>query len=301
MDIHELTTPRYLLVKFIPDLARNEPRNVGVVVWSRQGTAARFVGERSTPGEVDGRYVPGAVGQVLAGYKQWVQYWQMEINKPVIGPYLRHSHETTDRGSSLFLQTLKGSAKGNFMLEDGGVLLDELSDDVAPRDLADYLFRNLVADPSIDEPKTEKDADLQKMADNAFQKAGMSCDPHFRNDYTLDCQIAKGVQTRLHFSHAYENGSLTLMQKVSFPKSPGTLRNNVRSNAFMFEQVLNTRRIESITHGCALIYVSEDRAGETEVKDAMQLLSAFSTVYNLYDQEDLFIKLLRRLQAETLF
>lgn len=54
-----MNTPRYLIAKYIPDLRRMEPRNIGVIVWSPQGVAARFAAEKAdTDGDVDGRSLP---------------------------------------------------------------------------------------------------------------------------------------------------------------------------------------------------------------------------------------------------
>ena len=34
---------QYLLAKYIPDMHRFEPRNIGVIVWSPDGIEARFL------------------------------------------------------------------------------------------------------------------------------------------------------------------------------------------------------------------------------------------------------------------
>ena len=38
-----MNTPKYLIAKYIPDLNRMEPRNIGIVVWSPEGIEARFL------------------------------------------------------------------------------------------------------------------------------------------------------------------------------------------------------------------------------------------------------------------
>lgn len=51
-----MSSNRYFVAKYIPDLLRNEPRNFGVILWTPDGVAARFLAEeRERPGEIDGR------------------------------------------------------------------------------------------------------------------------------------------------------------------------------------------------------------------------------------------------------
>ena len=57
-----MSTPRYLIAKYIPDLQRVEPQNIGVIVWAPGVAAARFAAEKADrPGEVDGRSIPSFV------------------------------------------------------------------------------------------------------------------------------------------------------------------------------------------------------------------------------------------------
>lgn len=51
------TSVRYLVAKYIPELLRNEPRNVGVIVWTPEKVDARFWGENGED-NVDGRKIP---------------------------------------------------------------------------------------------------------------------------------------------------------------------------------------------------------------------------------------------------
>jgi hypothetical protein len=40
-----MNTAKYFLAKYIPDMHRFEPRNIGVVIWSPSGIEARFLAE----------------------------------------------------------------------------------------------------------------------------------------------------------------------------------------------------------------------------------------------------------------
>ena len=73
----------YLLAKYIGDLRRFEPKNIGVIVLTEQSVAGRFVAERSAKlGEVDGRSIPSFVSSA-SSYRQWISYWRDLIQRGV--------------------------------------------------------------------------------------------------------------------------------------------------------------------------------------------------------------------------
>src|ERR1700683_4912459 len=109
--------PNYLVAKYISDLHRMEPKNIGVIVWTRSTVSARFVAERpNKPGEIDGRSIPPFVTSTAA-YKQWVDFWRGELGaKPLrAGQILQR-----------WLDKLKGTSRGNFLLADGGTIFAEV-------------------------------------------------------------------------------------------------------------------------------------------------------------------------------
>jgi hypothetical protein len=134
--------PRFLIAKYVPDVFRNEPRNIGVVLWSPDGVAARFVGEKpDAPGEVDDARVPPFVSSAEA-YKQWVRYWRREMAKPAIRPAT--GGPLTPRGSPVWLSALRQTGLSNFLLTDGGTLTEPIPDNELPQ-AVNYLFENYVA------------------------------------------------------------------------------------------------------------------------------------------------------------
>src|SRR4051812_28985393 len=107
-----MTTLRFLLAKYAPDLRRMEPHNCGVVVWSPEGMAARFLGEQADgkirpPGfvESDGRH----------GYREWVHYWKEMLSRPEIKTA---KGVAVPKSSPEFLDVLRSKSKLHFMLVD---------------------------------------------------------------------------------------------------------------------------------------------------------------------------------------
>jgi hypothetical protein len=117
-----MTPVHYLVAKYVLDLRRMEPRNIGVIVWAGGAVGARFLAERSEqPGEVDGRSVAAFVTSPNA-YKQWVRFWRRELDKPAVR--LLTGGEPVVRSSPDYLKALAASGRGNFQLVVGGQLLD---------------------------------------------------------------------------------------------------------------------------------------------------------------------------------
>src|ERR1700690_3094866 len=107
-----MNATKYLLVKYIPDVHRFEPRNIGVILWSPLGVEARFVAEHtSRPGEVDGRSIPSFVTSASA-YKQWVRYWRDAISAEAIQP--PGGGELVLASSLAFVEALQQTSRGNF-------------------------------------------------------------------------------------------------------------------------------------------------------------------------------------------
>jgi hypothetical protein len=136
-----MKTTKYLLAKYIPDVHRFEPRNIGVIVWSAVGAEARFLAEfPDRPGEVDGRSVPAFVTSASA-YKQWIGYWRKLLSeKDMIT--ISGNHDIV-RSSVEFPHALEQTSHGNFVIVEGGELLDEISEDELPT-AANQLFATLV-------------------------------------------------------------------------------------------------------------------------------------------------------------
>src|SRR5262249_58178483 len=113
---------------------------------------------------VDGRIVPSFVTNTGA-YKQWVEYWRGEFSQ-------KHKAAV----SHSWLEDLKKANRGNFVLVDGGVILDA----VQPNQLAYFtneLFCRLV------EPKAAEeivDLTLDRVADRIIKKLRLAKNPHFR-------------------------------------------------------------------------------------------------------------------------
>jgi hypothetical protein len=145
-------------------MRRNEPRNIGVIVWTSFGIEAKFWGEKRAC-EITKRRAPPFVFN-LDIYRQWVRYWRAAIGKPRFKPPTGGPPVPTS--SPEFLDALKLSGRDEYFLTDGGFLLDPIGvEDMAV--VAQQLFEMLVDAPVIaEEPK---DLDLDDLWDQAVEEA----------------------------------------------------------------------------------------------------------------------------------
>ena len=234
------TNTRYLLAKYIPDLRRGEPHNVGIVLWSPSGVEARFIAEKQEQrGEIDGRSVPSFVTSPSA-YKQWVYFWRTEAEKTEIEPAT--GGNLVQRTSCDFLEALRTANRGNFVLEEGGILLDDVSEEELPN-IADHLFYTLVETTGPDEPR---DSTLDEVCDDLLRASDLFSNPYFHNDFSLRCPV-NGTEEEYVFSHAIKNGSIEkIFQRVPFPlKRKKILRKNIHDVAWRFEKVIEADIVAS--------------------------------------------------------
>jgi hypothetical protein len=272
----------YYLAKHIPDLHRHEPRNVGVVVWMPGGdVAARFLAEKpGEPGVVDGRSIPSFVASEGA-YRQWIKFWRGYVAAD------RPEHPLTgaaiNRGDMEFMAALSQASRGQFVLEEGGEVIDTY-DEESIEVLADSLFAGLVEDLATDEPR---DPTLNDVCERLIAETGLNPDHNFKRQYPVTCRVGGtgGVEEHYQFSYAYKNGSLKrLYQQVAIPKRRKAIEKNSRASAWMFEQVVKAQLIPTKSDVTALIYASSAQLAEPDVARAVGVLANVGRVLNVADE-----------------
>lgn len=276
-----MNTTKYLLAKYIPDLHRVEPRNIGVIVWSSVGVEARFLAEiPDRPGEVDGRSVPQFVSSTSA-YKQWIRYWRNAVSGETFKP--AGGGDLLSVASPEFVAALQLTGQGNFVLAEAGQILDRITEDDLPV-VADQLFASLVESNASDEPR---DLDLDEVCDQLIQRTKLTENKNFHTNYPVRCDV-RGVEEEYVFSHAYANGKPErLYQRVSIPrrKTQRTqLRKNVHDTTWSLEQVFNQKIVQP-DKAAVLVYVTPEQEAQTDVERSLRLLRSMVKVINLRDEQ----------------
>jgi hypothetical protein len=262
-------SPRYLVAKYISDLQRMEPRNIGVIAWVPGKASARFLAEKpGAPGEIDGRSVPPFVTSTAA-YKQWVDFWRNELTGKAV----------PRRRSQGWFEDLKGTSSGNFCLVDGGFILDGIDEDHLLQ-LTNDLFYRLVDPGPSDEPR---DPALDKVADGLIKKLRLTENSAFHSRFQIPCEVAPKVVERFEFSHAYKNGILKrLYQRVPLARRRTPLRRTIHDSAWMFEKVVQ-QGIISRDQAVALVFATDEQRRDPEVSWSFDVLNSVARVANLAD------------------
>lgn len=283
-----MSTYRFQVAKFVPDLLRDEPRNIGIILWSRERVVARFLGEKpERPGEVDGRSIPAFVTDPSV-YRQWVRFWQAEIKKPGIEPI--RGGALIPRASDAFLPALRESGRGSYVLVDGGDLLDIGGDDEVDLHAALMQLYTALVDSggAVEEPV---DPSLDELCDRYVSESGLFGDPNFHANYGLECSWKQGVSEHFEFSYAYRNGTLQrLYHRLPFPKRRGALRKVIHDSAWMFEKVTQAQLIGP-NQGAVLLHATEEQVQEPEVQSALRVLESVTRVFNVAAPDPLLAEL----------
>lgn len=180
---------KIMVAKYMPDSRRGEPRNVGVLIAGPGTSAMRFYGQRPD-GSVDGRRTPGMIRD-LEAYKLWVEYWA----------------EALSVGDSDRLLGLKTDSY--YVEETGEVLRDPQIDQLDA--LADRYFEELVTERPPEESTASQD--LVAAVDRLIESPAIAERVSVRREYTVPIQV-KGHPVELRFPYAFENGRVTVGQRV---------------------------------------------------------------------------------------
>lgn len=277
-----MSTARYLLVKHVPDMHRREPRNVGVLVWTPRGVAARFVGDKAdAPGDVDGRSVPDFIRSKDA-YRQWVRYWHRSVSRDRLS--LRAGDSDVPRSDPRFLEALSSASRDDYPVTDGGFILDAI-DGLEPDEVAESIYARLV-EPASSVTEDAKDPGLAEICNALISSAGVSSHPHFHRGYELRCPLATGRAERFDAHYALANGMLKrVYHRVPVgSQRPRTAKKWVDACAWMFTRVRESFHMPQ-EHCVSLVHIA-DGDGDSETGDLLEVLRSVSKVINVAHQND---------------
>ena len=182
---------RWLVAKYMPDLRRREPINVGVLVIDDDGqVASRFVGE--IDGGIDGRRITGI--RASDNYRAWVAYWR--------------SLAADGASWSELVEETRSAKPSNYFLEVGG---ETLVSERTEAELADYLFNVVVTKPTPQQRLRR--AAATAAADDLFRDLRVQV----REKVTVEVPIAEhgGLLDEVFFDYGYKNGHETYMRALN--------------------------------------------------------------------------------------
>ncbi|MES2790098.1 MAG: hypothetical protein V4719_10780 [Planctomycetota bacterium] len=183
-------TPRIIVAKYVPDISRMEPRNIGVFLWSKGEFCAKFLDEVPFVNEAK-------------TYERWKAFWSKMIAGDTIRPPRSRPVEKRDPKC---VEALLSTQSGNYLLVDAGELLETVGKRKI-REATEYLYNELVVPPEK-AAKTEA-ASFKTRCDKLL--SGLK----LRSHYPVPCSMY-GVTRPLHFSYGadFNNKPLGVIHRV---------------------------------------------------------------------------------------
>ena len=279
-----MNAAHYLIAKYVPDVFRNEPRNIGVVVWTEFEVGAKFFAADES-GNVDKRRVPDFV-EPKDMYKQWVRFWHAEIQKPKIE--FIGSTRQAERSCPEFVEALQTTARGNYFLQDGGVVLEEVRKDNF-RKVLDELFLSLVASVEAEE-KEDSSEILAEACASVINTSKLAGSKNLKTGKQFMCELEPGVVETFEFDFSYGNGApVWLGERVPLRKYRSELDRTIDSTAWKFKWA--TDKLLPREQCAAFIYPTEEQLDDEHVKRAIKVLNSVAPVLNLREADKVRAKL----------
>lgn len=184
-------TAKWLVAKYMPDLRRREPINIGVILITGAGEAqGRFRAVRKDGG-VDGRSARWA--HSTDNYRQHVAYWRHLMSEPL-------TDEAIERATRLL-------GDENYLLEFGGERLAATEAPTDPDALLDRLYAELV-----EETPDRTNLSVSELSDTALHQLPLR-DGAVRRDYRLEFALGD-ARDAVVFDYRFDNGAVHLMRNV---------------------------------------------------------------------------------------
>jgi hypothetical protein len=244
----------WLVAKYIPNLRRREPENIGVILYSQGRMLSRFLGERAD-GRIDGRRLR-FVAAPVPNYKAWIAYWRDAIQRSSEAPDLR----------SLISQP----SDENYYLEYGGAtIVGDASS--TPESTLDWLYGTLVEDQP--DPDT---LDVAKLSEAVLNRLDVA--QKVERDYRFPVPLSTGVEDSIIFDYRYVNSAVHLMQRVTLTWEDERSWNSVHAATWNFRFAHNDERP-------SLIALVRPRAQDQELSRQLGVIGEHATIVDVRQTE----------------
>lgn len=219
-------TPVYLVAKYVQDVFRMEPINIGVILWSNGRAASRFLGVSLHNGmiEVNGSRLRNWCNSREA-YEQWIEYWMEKMAQAAT---------VSDGKGFIDEMTITNRNAGNYWMVEGGILLDELEPDNL-ESAVDELFGQLV--PSSEQ--SPKETSFSKTCTSLLRKSPLWDLEGFHANHSIACKYFGTTEITLEFSYTVANGRpKSVMERVPYFSNESRWAKRVYESAWKMERAV---------------------------------------------------------------
>ncbi|MEU0388000.1 hypothetical protein [Streptomyces chartreusis] len=238
----------WFLVKYIDDIFRNEPINIGVVVSSDGSVASHFLGQRPD-GSINGQKINRRITGVDT-YKAWVRFIRKEA----------------DRGNlDSRIEALSKRVGESYVIERRGPVLDN---ERSAQEIADSLFTALVS------AETVPAQSLDVLAEAVFKR--LAFPPGQKIDRDVDFKVkVRDVPQLVTFDYKYTADRTVLMDRISFSRPGKPLAQSVNDLLFRIDVIEKQQGINEFV----ALYSGTDHSPQAERQ--LRVLNEFAHTVDL--------------------
>ncbi|MBX3443997.1 MAG: hypothetical protein KF774_16430 [Planctomyces sp.] len=234
---------RFILAKYAPDVARMEPRNVGVILWYKGEFASKFLAT------ADAAFVHDA-----NTYRRWVAFWRDRMSGETVRPNRGKPVPKSDAAS---FDALITNQKGNYLLVDAGDVLSRMTPRKMDAAVA-KLFAELVATKETSSPKSGRH--FARQCDDVFQSANVQFKPH----YAVEARW-RGEVTTVHPDYYIGNGKPDAIAQRARLSSEVSVHHAALTVDAIQQSGLTVNR-------CRVLYRGSDLEGDGHAEQGLRLL-----------------------------
>lgn len=237
----------WYLVKSVPDIYRNEPINIGVIVALGGEVATRFVGQ-DQHGNVDGRRLPHHVPSA-SEYRGWIGYFERAAREP---DFEERIDRLAKRPRGIVVERRGGFVGG---LDEGTI-----------QERADMLFSMAVAHPArVDTPT------IEAATDNILSRLSA----RILRDVPVRVQD-RGRPTDVYFRYLHEGSHRTLMDRIHMSGPERQIMRQVNDLLFRIELVERSKKHEEFL-------VMYDAVTTEASEEQLQRIESYANTVNVLE------------------
>jgi hypothetical protein len=205
----------------------------------------------------------------LETFDRWVSYWNKQLAKDTLSI---SREQPVSREDDQYLDIFQRTQKGNYLLCEGGYLLEDAHD---LEDAADFLFEQFVFAVPVAESDSTSER-LEASSRQVLEDVGVWESTSFRkNTAVYPCRI-HGVWKPLRFHHAIVNGK----PRAVFHRVLVDNDASWQTSVFRFEGLLNSGAIEK-DHCAAIVSVRPNDLENQDIQDNLKVLRDVASVVNV--------------------
>ena len=228
-------TPRIIIAKYVPDLGRMEPRNIGVFLWATGELQARFLEAEQA-----------AFVNEPETFRRWKTYWTSLISSDFIKPVRGRSVAKKDASC---MDALLTTQDGNYLLVDAG----EMIESVGKREISkatDFLFHELVVPQNVS--ARDSGDTLKNLCQSLFVQSKLAERKDYRVKFPVVCGLF-GPDRPLHFSYGFgEESPLALFQRVNLSQEVSVNNAALTLHEVVDNAVVNRENCAALIQGSAI-------------------------------------------------